>query len=227
MIAVGCKAIWCTVISGIDFRRGLRAQRGMFHHFSGQRCQSADSRVHDLVRPYRCSGYREGYSVRSDFSPRFRARLLRVAPGVPLFLVTGTEADDRRPMGRCSCPRALVAKRGDVRIREKEGFNFPWFCEHRSTREPKAVVCTLGTLNTDCGEAFSLLRFFVAVGQRNEVPPRTVANSDKKYSQHTTRANVSSTTRRRPIPPDIEMKSRHGQWLIVIKNLANIEPALT
>jgi hypothetical protein len=29
-----------------------------------------------------------------------------------------------------------------------------------------------------------LLRFFVAVGPRNEVPPRTVANSDKKYSQH-------------------------------------------
>src|ERR1700735_3194259 len=64
--------------------------------------------------------------------------------------------------------------------------------EHRSTWEPKAVVCTLGTLNTDCGEAFSLLRFFVAVGQRNEVPPRTVANSDKKFSSHTTRANVSS-----------------------------------
>ncbi len=28
-------------------------------------------------------------------------------------------------------------------------------------------------------------------------------------------------------PLDKEMKSRHGQWLIVIKNLANIEPALT
>src|ERR1700729_3936769 len=65
--------------------------------------------------------------------------------------------------------------------------------EHRATREPKAVVCTLGTLNTDCGEAFSLLRFFVAVGQRNEVPPRTVANSDKKFCQHSTRANVSSS----------------------------------
>ena len=91
-----------------------------------------------------------------------------------------------------SCPRALVAKRGDVRIREKEGFKCPWFCEHRATREPKAVVCTLGTLNTDCGKAFSLLRFFVAVGQRNEVPPRTVANSDKKYCSHPTRANVSS-----------------------------------
>ena len=65
-----------------------------------------------------------------------------------------------------TCPRALVAKRGDVGIREKEGFKCPWFCEHRTTREPKAVVCTLGTLNTDCGEAFSLLRFFVAVGQK-------------------------------------------------------------
>ena len=28
-------------------------------------------------------------------------------------------------------------------------------------------------------------------------------------------------------PLDKEMKSRHGQWLIVIKNLANIEPELT
>ena len=75
-----------------------------------------------------------------------------------------------------------MAKRGDVGIREKEGFKCPWFCEHRATREPKAVVCTLGTLNIDGGEAFSLLRFFVAVGQRNEVPPRTVANSDKKLA---------------------------------------------
>ncbi len=85
-----------------------------------------------------------------------------------------------------------MAKRGDVGIREKEGFKCSWFCEHRATREPKVAACTLGTLNTDCGKAFSLLRFFVAVGQRNEVPPRTVANSDKKYSQHTTRANVRS-----------------------------------
>jgi hypothetical protein len=38
-----------------------------------------------------------------------------------------------------------------------------------------------------------LLRFFVAVGQRNEVPPRTVANSDKKDSQHITRSGLSSS----------------------------------
>ena len=39
-----------------------------------------------------------------------------------------------------------------------------------------------GHLRISGGEAFSLLRFFVAVGQRNEVPPRTVANSDKEIS---------------------------------------------
>src|SRR5471032_2149418 len=63
----------------------------------------------------------------------------------------------------------------------------------RAVREPKAVVCTLGTLNADCGKAFSLLRFFVAEGPRNEVPPRTVANSDKKIRSHITRANVRSS----------------------------------
>ncbi|WP_218778386.1 hypothetical protein, partial [Caballeronia sordidicola] len=39
---------------------------------------------------------------------------------------------------------------------------------------------------------FSLLRFFVAEGPRNEVPPRTVANSAKKVSQHKTRGSLKS-----------------------------------
>src|ERR1700735_3231917 len=107
----------------------------------------------------------------------------------------------------CSCPRALVAKRGDVRIREKEGFKCPWLCAHRATREPKAVVCTLGTLNTDCGEAFSLLRFFVAVGQRNEVPPRTVANSDKKFSSHRTNTNLSSSNPALTLTTDHQLRA--------------------
>src|SRR5277367_2725899 len=105
--------------------------------------------------------------------------------------------------------------------------------EHRSTREPKAVVCTLGTLKTDCGEAFSLLRFFVAVGQRNEVPPRTVANSDKKFSSHKTRANVRSSNPA-PTPTTDQARAQNPDrvrtkitWLIAIKNLANVEPALT
>ncbi len=82
--------------------------------------------------------------------------------------------------------------------------------EHRATREPKAVVCTLGTLNTDCGKAFSLLRFFVAVGQRNEVPPRTVANSDKKYSKHSTRGKVSSSNPASTPTTDHQPRAQHA-----------------
>ena len=37
-----------------------------------------------------------------------------------------------------------------------------------------------GHLKQIVGRRFLLLRFFVAEGPRNEVPPRTVANSDKK-----------------------------------------------
>jgi len=31
-----------------------------------------------------------------------------------------------RFLGNCACPRALVAKRVYVKIREKEGFTHPW-----------------------------------------------------------------------------------------------------
>jgi hypothetical protein len=43
-------------------------------------------------------------------------------------------------------------------------------------------------------------------GQRNEVPPRTVANSDKKYSQNRIRANVSSNN---PAPTPTASGSTH------------------
>ena len=44
------------------------------------------------------------------------------------------------------------------------------------------VTARSGHLRISGGEAFSLLRFFFAVGKRNEVPPRTVANSAKEVS---------------------------------------------
>ncbi|WP_218778365.1 hypothetical protein, partial [Caballeronia sordidicola] len=44
------------------------------------------------------------------------------------------------------------------------------------------VTARSGHLRISGWKAFSLLRFFVAVGQRNEVPPRTVANSAKEVS---------------------------------------------
>jgi hypothetical protein len=42
-------------------------------------------------------------------------------------------------------------------------------------------------------EAFSLLLFLFAVGKRNEVRPRTVANSDKENSQHRPATGAEST----------------------------------
>jgi hypothetical protein len=57
-------------------------------------------------------------------------------------------------------------------------------------------------------KAFSLLRFFVAVGQRNEVPPRTVANSAKEVSKNGTREGPNSSnpaaTQHQPRPPPIK-----------------------
>jgi hypothetical protein len=44
------------------------------------------------------------------------------------------------------------------------------------------VSARSGHLRISGWKAFSLLRFFVAVGQRNEVPPRTVAKSAKEVS---------------------------------------------
>jgi len=55
------------------------------------------------------------------------------------------------------------------------------------------LVARCGHLRISGGEAFSLLRFFVAVGQRNEVPPRTVANSDKENRKQETREGLSSS----------------------------------
>jgi hypothetical protein len=54
------------------------------------------------------------------------------------------------------------------------------------------VTARSGHLRVSGWKAFSLLRFFVAVGQRNEVPPRTVANSAKKISQDETREDLKS-----------------------------------
>jgi hypothetical protein len=66
------------------------------------------------------------------------------------------------------------------------------------------VTARSGHLCAVGGEAFSLLRFFFAVGKRNEVPPRTVAKSAKKISQDVTREDLGSnnpaSTPHHPIP---------------------------
>src|SRR3984893_5461212 len=92
-----------------------------------------------------------------------------------------------RPSWSVGCgsrPRALGAKRVRVRIREKEGFTHPSVWRALCYQVPK----TPGLHSSDptlliFGRLFLCFCFFFAVpGVGNEVPPRTVANSDKKYS---------------------------------------------
>ncbi|WP_208603332.1 hypothetical protein, partial [Caballeronia sordidicola] len=45
------------------------------------------------------------------------------------------------------------------------------------------------------------LRFFFAVGKRNEVPPRTVANSAKNINEQGTREAPKSRIPKAPPPP--------------------------
>ncbi|WP_218778430.1 hypothetical protein, partial [Caballeronia sordidicola] len=49
-------------------------------------------------------------------------------------------------------------------------------------KDQTVVSARSGHLRISGWKAFSLLRFFFAVGKRNEVPPRTVANSAKENS---------------------------------------------
>ncbi len=147
---------------------------------------------HELVLPhsYLVCGRHKGDMARSSFG-RGYSRVARVFHyfSSPLTKAFGRVSQWQFGLARDHWWRSV----GMSGFARRRGSTQRGSSEHRATREPKAVVCTLGTLNTVCGKAFSLLRFFVAVGQRNEVPPRTVANSDKKFSQHKTHANVRST----------------------------------
>jgi hypothetical protein len=58
---------------------------------------------------------------------QFSGAVVRASRGVFQFFSSCAKAYERRSLGHRSCPRALVAKRGDVRIREKEGFKCWWF----------------------------------------------------------------------------------------------------
>src|SRR5471032_3548575 len=53
--------------------------------------------------------------------------------------------------------------------------------------------CTLGRLTSPRTESAFFASFLCRFGQRNDVPPRTVANSDKEKSQLTQTANAESS----------------------------------
>jgi hypothetical protein len=54
-------------------------------------------------------------------------------------------------------------------------------CAHRAIRCQKLLACTLGTLTSRLlkGVFLASVSFSPSCGKRNEVPPRTVTNSDK------------------------------------------------
>ena len=75
----------------------------------------------------------------------------------------------------------------------RRGSNIGESGEHRAIRCQKLLACTLGTLTRPWLESAFFASFLCRFGQRNDVPPRTVANSDKEISQLTQTTNTEST----------------------------------
>ena len=97
--------------------------------------------------------------------------------------------------------QSLVAKRVGISGREGGVQTLVGLASTVLFKCQKLVLARCGHFRISGGKAFSLLRFFVAVGQRNEVPPRTVANSAKENIQHITRSGLSSSNPASTPPP--------------------------
>ena len=65
--------------------------------------------------------------------------------------------------------------------------------EHRAFGAPMNQNCTLWTLRVAGCKSVFFASFLCRFGQRNDVPPRTVANSDKEISQPKQTTNTESS----------------------------------
>jgi hypothetical protein len=65
--------------------------------------------------------------------------------------------------------------------------------EHRAFGVPMNENCTLWTLRVAWFGSVFFASFLCRFGQRNDVPPRTVANSDKEVSKPKQNTNAEST----------------------------------
>src|ERR1700712_450971 len=76
----------------------------------------------------------------------------------------------------------------------RRGSNILRSGEHRAFGAPMNENCTLWTLRVACFESVFFASFLCRFGQRNDVPPRTVANSDKEKIRlsQTTKAESSN-----------------------------------
>src|SRR5476651_915378 len=75
----------------------------------------------------------------------------------------------------------------------RRGSNILRSCEHRAFGAPMNRNCTLWTLRVAWFESVFFASFLCRFGQRNDVLPRTVANSDKENIQLTQTAKVESS----------------------------------
>jgi hypothetical protein len=90
--------------------------------------------------------------------------------------------------------QSLVAKRVGIRVRRRRVSHIRGSGEHRAFGVPMNENCTLWTLTSPRFESVFFASFLCRFGPRNDVLPRTVANSDEEISQlrQTTKAESSN-----------------------------------
>jgi hypothetical protein len=94
------------------------------------------------------------------------------------------------PLGQV---QSLVAKRVGIRVRRRRVSNILRSGEHRAFGAPMNRNCTLWTLRVAWFKSAFFASFLCRFGQRNDVPPRTVANSDKENIRLSQTANTESS----------------------------------
>jgi hypothetical protein len=89
--------------------------------------------------------------------------------------------------------QSLVAKRVGTCVRRRRVSHIRGSGEHRAFGAPMNRNCTLWTLRVACFESVFFASFLCRFGQRNDVLPRTVANSDKENIRLMQTANAESS----------------------------------
>src|ERR1700733_5369864 len=94
------------------------------------------------------------------------------------------------PLGQV---QSLVAKRVGIRVRRRRVSHIRGSGGHCAFGVPEYENCTLWTLTSPWFESVFFASFLCRFGQRNDAPPRAVANRAKENSQHVTREDPESS----------------------------------
>src|SRR5476649_1805676 len=107
------------------------------------------------------------------------------------------------PLGQV---QSLVAKRVRTRVRRRRVSHIRGSGEHRAFGAPMNGNCTLWTLRVAWFESVFFASFLCRFGQGNDVPPRTVANSDKEKIRLMQTAKAESSN------PALTPTANSGTW---------------